>query len=68
MGPHLRRKGGVTMKFALETLEAVVDRNGPDLAARNQSRMMTWFLERVFWVWLILTLFMIGGFLSQVQM
>jgi len=56
------------MKFALETLEAVVDRNGPDLAARNQSRMMTWFLERVFWVWLILTLFMIGGFLSQVQM
>jgi hypothetical protein len=62
------RRGELTMKFALEALETAVDRDGPDLAAGNQSRRMTWFLKRVFWVWLVLTLFMIGGFLSQVQM
>ena len=62
------RKGEPSMKFVLEALETAVDRDGPDLTAGNQSRRMTWFLKRVFWVWLVLTLFMIGGFLSQVQM
>jgi len=54
------------MRFALGSAWSFSN-DGPDLAPRNPSQIVTWFLKRVFWVWLILTLFLIGGFLSQVQ-